>query len=147
MLIRKVERSDAEAVLGLVSDLLSELGGQPLPSRGYDAYAELMASPARGFVLLAEADAAPVAVCTVSHVHALRSVGPYSIIQEMYVRPDCRSTKIGSKLLDRALEEAESSGSAFVELGTPVGGERQIAFYEGAGFAIVGERLRWIPPR
>ena len=145
MLIRQAGASDADAVLELVSALLSELGGRPLPERGGAAFDELSNAPEKGFVLLGEIDARPVAVCTVSHVHALRSVGQYSIIQEMYVLPELRSTRVGATLLERACRECASQGSAFVELGTPLGGRRQVSFYERSGFAIVGERLRWLP--
>jgi GNAT superfamily N-acetyltransferase len=146
MRIREAESSDAPAVLRLVSALLFELGGQPLPEpHGREAFSELLADSQKGFVLLGEVEAGPVAVCTVSHVHALRSLGQYSIIQEMYVAPPLRGTSVGTTLLHRALQECIRRESRFVELGTPIGGRRQEAFYKRSGFFCVGERLRWKP--
>jgi ribosomal protein S18 acetylase RimI-like enzyme len=87
----------------------------------------------------------PDAVCTVSFVHAMRSLGRYAIIQEMYVVPERRSSGIGKELLEAALAAAIERGAAFVELGTPLHGTRQVQFYERSGFTSVGERLRWRP--
>ena len=80
-----------------------------------------------------------------SFVEALRSRGRYAIVQEMFVEPALRGSGIGASLLHFALDEAAASGCRFVELGTPLGGARPIAFYEREGFARVGERLRWTP--
>jgi GNAT superfamily N-acetyltransferase len=102
----------------------------------------MLARPELGFVFLAESGGTPAAVCTVSLVHALRAAGRYAIVQEMYVAPDLRSTGLGAQLLARALDHARSLGCSFAELGTPLGGERQIAFYRRSGFFPVGERLR-----
>jgi ribosomal protein S18 acetylase RimI-like enzyme len=60
----------------------------------------------------------------------------------MYVAEDSRSSGVGSILLRQAQAEAKARGCAFLELGTPKSGERQIAFYEKHGFTTVGERLR-----
>ena len=106
----------------------------------------LAGDPGAGFVLLVETSAGAVGVCTVSHVTALRSLGRYSIVQEMYVSPSARGSAVGSELLAQVLRRAVEAGSRFVELGTPAGGERQIAFYVRMGFLVVGERLRWLPP-
>jgi hypothetical protein len=46
---------------------------------------------------------------------------------------------------------ARAAGCPFAELGTPLGGARQVDFYRRSGFAPVGERLRCMlgdaPPR
>ena len=82
-----------------------------------------------------------VAVCTVSFVDALRTAGRYAIIQEMYVDPGVRSSGVGIEVLWFALDHAISRGCAMVELGTPFHGDRQIQFYQRAGF-----HQRWRAP-
>lgn len=145
--IRQAGAADADTVVSLVAALLAELGGAPLDAgRAREVFLRLADDPGAGFVLLAESSAGAVGVCTVSHVIALRSLGRYSIVQEMYVSPSARGTAVGSELLARVLRMAVEAGSRFVELGTPAGGERQIAFYVRMGFLVVGERLRWLPP-
>ena len=109
------------------------------------AYARFADDGPSGFVALAEDGDQFTAVCTVSFVDALRSVGRYAIIQEMYVVPGVRSSGVGLELLQFALDHAISRGCAMVELGTPYHGDRQIRFYQRAGFTEVGARLRWRP--
>ena len=45
-----------------------------------------------------------------------------------------------------ALQHAVDSGCPVVELGTPREGQRQVEFYERAGFANIGARMRWRAP-
>lgn len=146
ILIREADRGDEDDTVRLVIALLSELGGIPPPEKNMrHALRQLLSSPDKGFILLSESDTRPVAICTVSHVVALRSQGQYSIIQEMYVEPGYRDAEIGSSLLLQSLKESISRGSRFVEVGTPLEGSRQLNFYRRFGFVSVGQRLRWSP--
>lgn len=144
--IRLATAQDRDAAVDLVRKLLTELGGTPAPAEAmapvFDRFADDGPS---GYVVLAEHDGRFTAVCTVSFVDALRSAGRYAIIQEMYVDPDVRSAGVGMEILRFALDHAVSRGCAMVELGTPYHGERQIQFYQRAGFTEVGARLRWRP--
>lgn len=135
---------DRDAVVDLVRKLLAELGGTPPPAEDMSSVFDRFAGGEAGFIVMGENGGAAVAVCTVSFVEALRSVGRYGIIQEMFVEPDARSTGVGIAVLRFALEQAVERGCRMVELGTPFG-ERQIRFYERAGFTNVGARLRWRP--
>ncbi len=123
--------------------LLVELGGAPLdPARAAETYARLCAEPDLGFAVLGAAGPRSDSVCTVSFAHALRANGRYAIVQEMYVTPELRSTGVGRETLALALATARERRCAFVELGTPFQGERQIAFYARSGFVNIGARLR-----
>ena len=88
-------------------------------------YEALIARPERGFVVLGEDERRAVAVCTVSWVDALRSGGPYAIIQ----------ARARHRARARARRTVRRAGHA-------LDGRRQIAFYARSGFVSVGERLR-----
>ena len=75
---------------------------------------------------------------------ALRTGGRYAIVQEMYVDRSMRGSGIGAEVMRFVLGHASAVGCEVVELGTPVDGERAVAFYEGLGFRSVGARLRWV---
>ena len=144
--IRLAAAHDRDVAIYLVRRLLTELGGTPAPAEAMAKVFHRFADDGpSGFVVLAEDDGRIFAVCTVSFVDALRSVGRYAIIQEMYVDPSVRSTGVGMGVLRFALDHAVTRGCAMVELGTPYHGERQIQFYQRAGFTNVGARLRWRP--
>ena len=142
--VRLACRADSNSVVSLVGRLLAELGGAPPPAEEMaPALDALVGDCEAGFVALGESDGKPIAVCTVSYLQAMRTRGRYAIIQEMYVEPESRSTGVGMKVLQLALDHAVASGCRTVELGTPYHGERQIQFYRRAGFTEVGARLRW----
>ena len=142
--VRLATPSDRDEVLRLVNGLLVELGGSPRPADAVEPVLdELTGGGDSGFIVIAEVDGVARAVCTASFVRALRTVGRYAIFQEMYVEPDWRSSGIGKAVIDFALEHAVACGCQVVELGTPRNGERQIGFYERAGFVNIGARLRW----
>lgn len=131
MIVRLAAPADASQVIRLVSALLVELGGSALdPARARPVYEALLAHPELGFAQLAEAGGAAGAVCTVSFAHALRA----------------GSSGLGARLLGEALAHARAAGCVFAELGTPLGGARQVDFYRRSGFAPVGERLRCMLP-
>ena len=143
MAVRRAAAADSDTVLSLVNELLMELGGQPIPrTRAQAAFGRLVADDQEGFILVYEKDNAIVGVCTVSLVQAIRSSGPYAIIQEMYVVPVLRDRGIGAALVAEAVSQAALLGCSTVELGTPMNGERQERFYERLDFQRVGSRQR-----
>lgn len=143
MTARIAEANDASEVTRLVSALMVELGGKPLdPDTAARTWARTCAEPDPGFAVPGASGGKSHSVCTVSFAHALRSGGRYAIIQEMYVTPELRSTGVGRETLELALRTARQRGCAFVELGTPFQGGRQIAFYARSGFVNIGARLR-----
>ena len=144
--VRLATVDDQEEVITLVRGLLVELGGSPAPARElYGIYSSLVSGGA-GFIVLCEVDGVPRAACTASYTTSLRTAGKYCILQEMFVEPESRSSGVGQAVIEFALEHAAASGCQVVELGTPRRGERQIEFYQRAGFENVGARMRWRSP-
>ena len=145
--VRLATPADRGEAVRLVQGLLIELGGSPAPPEElFGVYDELVSGGDAGFVVIAEQDGRAVAVCTASFLKALRTVGRYVILQEMFVEPEWRSSGVGMAVIDFALEHAMASGCQVVELGTPRSGQRQTECYERAGFENVGARLRWRTP-
>ena len=121
-----------------------ELGFGEFDEEGVDEiFMGFIQSEARGYVMLAESNENICGLCTVSTVMALRTKGVYGIIQEMYVLPGLRGQGIGEKLLETALEYAQTAGFSMVEVGTPPEGRRQGSFYKGGGFKRFGDRFRY----
>ena len=142
--VRLATSEDREAVIRLVRGLLEKLGGAPPTAEAMAPVFELLANGEEtGFVVIGETDTGPAAVCTVSFLQAMRTAGRYAIIQEMFVEPGERGTGVGMDVLRFALDHAVEQGCRTVELGTPFHGDRQIQFYQRAGFTNVGARLRW----
>ena len=144
MKVRLAVPDDRDEVIRLVRGLLTELGGSPAPPEAlFGLFDELVSEREAGFIVVGVQDGAIVAACTASFTTAMRTVGRYVILQEMFVEPGARSTGVGKAVIDFALEHAVANGCQVVELGTPREGQRQIEFYERAGFEIVGARMCW----
>ena len=145
--VRLATEADRDEAVRLARRLLIELGGTPAPAEEvhwiFDA---LVSGDGPGFVVIAEDDGRAVAVCTASFQVAIRTAGRYVTLQEMYVEPDWRSSGVGRAVIDFALQHAVASGCQVAELGTPRAGDRQIRFYESAGFENIGARMRWRTP-
>ncbi len=142
--VRLATPDDRDAAVELVRGLLAELGATPPPAQDYaPTYDRIISREDVGFIAVGEDDGCIVAVCTVSYLDALRTLGRYAVIQEMFVEPAMRSAGIGMDVLNFALQHAADHGCQTVELGTPYDGDRQIQFYRRAGFTEVGARLRW----
>ncbi len=144
MNIRLATPADRDDVIRLANALLVELGGAARPEElAGPVFDELVSEGSAGFAVIAEEDGVAKAVCTASFQKAIRAAGLYATLQEMYVEPESRSSGVGRAVIDFALAHAVSVGCQVVELGTPRAGDRQIRFYEGAGFENIGARLRW----
>ena len=135
--------NDADLVVQLVNCLIEELGGGSL-NRDLAASAclKIISDPGSGLILIAREDGQAIGVCTLSFQDAIRTLGRYAIIQEMYVVPTFRSQAIGARLIERAVAKARAHGCSIVELGTPPDGQRQEQFYRKVGFSPVGLRFR-----
>ena len=145
--VRLATPADRDDVIRLVNALLVELGGVPRPEAAVGPVVDqLVGEGDAGFVVIAEEDGAAKAVCTASFQQAIRTARRYATFQEMYVERDSRSLGMGRAVIDFALAHAVASGCQVVELGTPREGDRQIEFYQRAGFVNVGARLRWTTP-
>ena len=143
MNIRIADTDDAEQVVTLVNDLIREMGGMPLVAPDAISMCRKIASgEAKGTVVIAENSSGIIGICTMSYQDAIRTLGRYAIIQEMYVAPEHRSAEVGAKLIDRSVAEATANGCSVIEVGAPPSGDRAQQFYGRLGFVHAGPRLR-----
>ncbi len=136
--------SDVPQVVEKVNELIHELGGHELDAEAAEAACKsLLDNPDRGALLVAVNDARSlVGFCSLSYQTAIRTVGLYAIVQEMFVSQRYRNDNVGSALLHKAVTTAAAAGCRVVELGTPLHGERQERFYQKHAFSVVGARMR-----
>jgi len=144
MEIRNAIVGEETEVVGLINELIIELGGAPLPEiEATRTVASFIEESLDGAVVVAASNDELVAVCTLTYQPSIRTLGRYGIIQEMYVKPEFRSEKLGAELIEKANSIAENAGCPIVELSTPPSGERAENFYRRVGFSKVGVRMRY----
>ncbi len=141
--------ADAEEVREAVESLLRELSGQQDRSLEdfENVYSLLVNDPSAGGVLVADAAGGGplLGVLTFSRQVALRTGGPYAVIQELWVSPAGRSHGVGQALVE-ALWEFAGEDVTDIEVGLPSdsfeGLSRTRRFYEQCGFTVMGVRAR-----
>ena len=145
--VREAGAEDVAAVAAAVEDLLVELGGRrPEPAELEEEIRALLADPAGGSVLVAEADGEIVGVLSASWQRAIHVPGVYATIQDLWVHRDWRSRGVGAELVEAIASQARSRGVGRLEVGLPRETFAAIAstesFYRRNGFEHLGPRMR-----
>jgi GNAT superfamily N-acetyltransferase len=145
--IREATHDDVPEVVTGVRELLVELGGKPLatPLLAETAHA-LIDDDGAGVVLVAEQEGEVVGILGVSWQIAMRIPGRYGVIQELWVKPECRYMTIGADLIGALVQLARKQGVERIEVGLPSerypGLSATEAVYINNGFTQIGMRMR-----
>ena len=150
VVVRLASEADVEHLLAGVAALHVELvGGDAEVSSSTHAAARRIASGGEtGFAVVAftAGGAACVGVATASIQTAIRTDGPYLLIQELWTAPAYRSLGVGARMLAALRAEAVAREVETIEVGVPRRSfpavDRTIAFYTAEGFEEVGLRMR-----
>lgn len=146
-IVRARDRDRGE-VLALVERLLLELEDRPEEFAGLDRARTLrdLASAGDRFAAFLARDAGgkAVGVVTIVETFAIYAGGRYGVIDELYVDPDCRSGRVGRRLIEAAADHGRSRGWVRIEVTAPPEKkwERTVRFYERQGFVFTGPKLR-----
>jgi GNAT superfamily N-acetyltransferase len=145
--VREAVAEDVEEVAAAVAGLLTELGGcQPERSALEAEVRALLADPAGGSVLVAEADGKLVGVLSASWQRAIHVPGVYATIQDLWVDGAWRSRGVGAELVEAIASQARGRGVSRLEVGLPRETFAAIAstesFYRRNGFEHLGPRMR-----
>src|SRR5690242_13067772 len=111
------------------------------PTPGPEVLAErLRTLLAQGSLVAWLAGTPAVAIALVSFRPSVWYDGPAALLEEMYVRPDCRGQRIGGALLERALADAVERGAGTMEINVDEGDVDAQRFYVAHGFRNTDER-------
>jgi branched-chain amino acid aminotransferase len=141
---------DVPDIVEAVRCLLEELRGTAtvLPDGASDVCRRIVEKDSAGVVFVARSfeEGALVGVVTVSVQEAIHHGGPYALIQDLWVRPDRRSDRIGSTLIEAVETYCHGHWLTAVEVCLPKHSFPNLArthrFYLACGFKEVGPRLR-----
>lgn len=127
--------------------LLEELGdeGQELGSIGSHVRRRWESQPSLMSTLIAyDGDGELLGLLTLVEGFAIYANGAYGIIAEMYVVPAARSSGIGRRLIERAVEIGRERGWSRIDVTAPESAvwQRSVRFYESCGFKFAGPKLK-----
>jgi branched-chain amino acid aminotransferase len=145
--VRAARPEEAAAVAAAVGSLLVELGGKrPSPAEMEAEVRAILADPALGAMLVAEAGGELVGVLGASWCRAIHVPGRYAVVQDLWVHPDWRSRGVGADLVEALAALAREQGAERLEVGLPREDFAAIAqteaFYLANGFEHLGPRMR-----
>ena len=148
--IENAGHEKAELVFDFVVRLLKELEDDPDEFRHLDFKKiagewKQMGDRFNAFIALDDSDN-PAGIITLVENFAVYANGSYGIINEMYVRPDLRSTGLGKRLIETVKEYAKIRGWVRIDVTAPPGEKwrRTVGFYEREGFTFTGPKLRFL---
>jgi GNAT superfamily N-acetyltransferase len=95
-----------------------------------------------GVLVIATLGAGSVGVAELSWQFSLERAGRVAWMEELYVTPAFRGKGLGTRLIERAVQEARKAGCVSVELEVVRGHERAAKLYLRDGFAQL-PRLRY----
>lgn len=142
MKIRRAERADKDAVIGLLQEFPSEGASCPDWATMGDAFLRLAEDRDRCSIFVAEEDAVLLGLITLSYPEAVRCCGVYSCIEECIVASRGRGRGIGGRLLETALDEARSRGCYELQVNNP--SEAGYPLYIRHGIKDIGKHLKII---
>ena len=142
--IRPCTAVDSDDVCNLALSLLSELFPgmytfeqlQPVTER-------IIRDSGDVFPFIAVHKGQPVGLIVLNQCTAIYALGDFGEISELFVDPGHRSSGLGAKLIDKAVEFAHSRGWTMLEVGAPdvPRWQKTVDFYLRNGFAEIGPRL------
>jgi GNAT superfamily N-acetyltransferase len=149
--VRAARPDEAAAVAAAIESLLVELGGRrPSPAEMEAEVGAILADPALGAMLVAEAGGELVGVLGASWCRAIHVPGRYAVVQDLWVDPDWRSRGVGAELVEALAALAGEHGVSRLEVGLPREDFAAIgqteAFYRANGFEHLGPRMRRLLP-
>ena len=95
--------------------------------------------------LLIMEDGKIIGMISFTESQSIYSGGIYGSIDEMYVEPQYRSSKIGHLMVEKVKKMALERKWTRIVVTAPTGdNERAVNFYERNGFQFTGPKLKWL---
>lgn len=142
--VRRASSADYGDVCKLALALFSELfPGSYAHDRLEPVVKRVLAQCEDVFIFIAHHDGRPVGLISLNQCTAIYALGTFGEIAELYVDPSVRSSGLGKKLIETAVDFAHSRRWTMLEVGAPSVPmwQRTVDFYLQNGFEEVGPRL------
>lgn len=144
---RRALRSDVPAIVRLLADdplgAKRERYGSPLPASYYAAFDAIDRDPNNELIVAEAADGAVVGVLQITFIPYLTYRGGWrALIEGVRVAAEVRSSGIGRRLFEWAIQRAKDRGCHMVQLTSDKARPDAIRFYEQIGFAASHEGMK-----
>ncbi|EPJ46220.1 MAG: hypothetical protein OFPI_34640 [Osedax symbiont Rs2] len=149
MQIIEVGDNEIEALSDLVKELLIELepdNTATIENMPLYQVAKSLFKSKKIWAYLVRHNDENLGIITLHECAAIYAGGVFGEISELYVKPEHRSSKIGTLLLRCAVDKGREMGWKRLEVGAPPANisPKTIKFYERMGYKCTGPRLRYL---
>jgi ribosomal protein S18 acetylase RimI-like enzyme len=136
--IRDAQQKDIPTIIELIQ-LKAEFDGCPesVEATPDKLEADLFGEKPLGFVLLAEIDGNNIGFATYHFIYSTFLAKPGIWLDDLYVKAEHRSNKVGQALMLRLCQIAQEKGCGRIDWTVAVSNERAIKFYESLGANLV----------
>lgn len=146
ILMRTALLSDVPAILTLMKEFYQGERIAYDPPHAELGLTELINNRELGLAYIVLADGRPAGYCIVTYGFSLEFHGRFALLDELYIREDCRGEGLGGRCLTRAEDLCRSEGIGALRLEVESANGRAREFYRKAGFQEHDRRLltKWI---
>ena len=134
---------DCRECAGLLVEQLDEHGFNASVEPIARILENVIADPARGFLVLARDGSRTIGVAYVATILSAEHCGLVAWLEELYVIPTHRCRGVGTALLTAVLERARGTGVVAMDLEVAADHRRAESLYRRLGFRPL-ERSRWV---
>ena len=140
--VRIATQADIAALVELMGEFYAESAFPLEEEWAADAFASLIAEPARGAVWLLEQAGAPVGHVVLSVRHAMEYGGLSAYIDDLFVRPACRRLGAARAGLDALFAECRRRDCRSIQVEVAPDNRAANALYRGYGLAAGTDERR-----
>lgn len=146
ILIECIAQNEINLIISLLKELYLELGEEA--ESIYFLNRELITkilSSGMTEIYLVKMDRQKIAgIFVLTECQSIYAGGKYGLIDEMYIKPEFRSIKIGSYLIEKANIIGREKNWKRIDVTSPTEdkGKKVRAFYEKCGFVFTGSKLK-----
>lgn len=146
--IEEIKKDEYQIVIQLLTELYKELGEEEESVKLLDTeLIKKITDSGITEIYLARTDQSEiVGIMTISECQSIYAGGNYGLLDEMYIKPEMRSKKIGAAMIDKLKEIGKAKKWNRIDVTAPTEErwKRTITFYERSGFVFTGPKMKLI---
>lgn len=146
LIIEKAKERELHLVIQLLKELYLELGEEEESIQFLDKsfISKIIDSGKTEIYLVRTNNKIEVGLMTLTECQSIYAGGEYGLLDEMYVRPEYRSNKIGAKLIEKIKEIGKERRWKRIDVTAPTEErwQRTVDFYKKSGFVFTGPKFK-----
>lgn len=146
ILVERATHKDIDSIIFLLKELYSELGeeSESINYLNEEFLNHILNSEQTEIFLAKTSDHTLTGVLTLTESQSIYAGGTYALLDEMYIKPEFRSSGIGSSLIAKIKEMGKQRNWKRIDVTAPTEERWKGAsnFYEKCGFVFTGSKLK-----